>query len=132
MISSPTCTSTLRAGQSALLSNDQSTDKSCRYDDNDASKPSAGGASAAAAPAPVEPKTEGAGDSSMKQHEQDEEEEEEDDDDDVDFNLGGDAGSTSITHNMPKEEPQPEPAYEQPRSPGQYGSVHKASAKDEG
>ena len=26
--------------------------------------------------------------------------EEEDDDDDVDFNLGGDAGSTSITHNI--------------------------------
>lgn len=61
-----------------------------------------------------------------------EEEEEEDDDDDVDFNLGGDTGSTSMAHNMPmKEEPQ-EPAYEEPQSPGQYGSVHKASAKDEG
>lgn len=64
-----------------------------------------------------------------------EEEEEEDDDDDVDFNLGGDTGSTSMAHNMPKEEPPQElqePAYEEPRSPGQYGSVHKASAKDEG
>lgn len=54
---------------------------------------------------------------------QDAEDDGDDDDDDVDFNLGG--GSTSLGNTVAVKE-------EEAPTPPQYGTVHKASAKDDG
>ncbi|KAH7326319.1 hypothetical protein B0I35DRAFT_405574 [Stachybotrys elegans] len=98
------------------------------YEDNDASKPGSGPAQAAPQPPPAikpdpEPQApqsyaaplDSGGDSAMK-HEPDD-----DDDDDVDFNLGG--GSGHMTQSALKDES---------HSPPPYGTVHKASAKEDG
>ena len=101
------------------------------YDDNDASKGAAPAPAAANAPAPVSeakpdtvdtsgPNNDGAV-GSVEPMNQDQEEDD-DDDDDVDFNLGG--GSTSLGNTVaPREEA---------ATPPPYGTVHKASAKEDG
>jgi hypothetical protein len=105
------------------------------YEDNDAPKPAPAQAAPAPAPVPeskapesheVAPSVaapEAAGDDQMEQ-------EYEDDDDDVDFNLGG---PTTTTHNQTQNQTQNQvaPYEEAPQTPP-YGTVHKASAKDDG
>ncbi|POR38414.1 Uncharacterized protein TPAR_01386 [Tolypocladium paradoxum] len=99
------------------------------YDDNDASKTGPGPQAAApaveapkvendsAAPAAHEP-AQPADDEHMQQ-----DADEDDDDDEVDFNLGGGGSSTAI--------PPPVQHDDAPSTPP-YGTVHKASAKDDG
>ena len=106
------------------------TDAIRSYDDNDASKTGPGPQTAApvveapkaenesaafAAHEPIQP----AGDEHMQQDADDDD----DDEDDVDFNLGGGGSSTAI----------PPPAqHDDVPSPPPYGTVHKASAKEDG
>lgn len=100
------------------------------YDDNDAPKPAAAPV-APPVPAlepskPEEPSSasrvaERAQDDEAMQQD-DAEEEEDDDDDEVDFNLGGrDSGATA-----------PAVSHETEASTPPFGTVHKASAKDDG
>jgi RNA-binding protein Musashi len=105
------------------------TNASLSYEDNnDASKSGPGPAQAAPQPPPAakpdpEPQVPqlhaaplDSGVDSMMKHEDDD-----DDDDDVDFNLGG--GSGHMTQSGPADES---------HSPPPYGTVHKASAKEDG
>ncbi|KAF4982624.1 hypothetical protein FZEAL_1790 [Fusarium zealandicum] len=103
------------------------------YDDNDASK-IAPPPVAAAPPVPdVQPPNLSSNDQNgMFQHHQDvggdehmTQDQDEDDDDDVDFNLGG-GGSGGGGHTGQVA------AYDDAPSPPPYGTVHKASAKEDG
>ncbi|KAF4121048.1 RNA-binding protein Musashi [Geosmithia morbida] len=107
------------------------------YDDNDASKgpapaPAPATAPPAPAPAPVqETRTE---DAAGHDHAHDagaaedmnQDQDDDDDDDDVDFNLGGGNAHTGPSAAVAQEQ------HVQAPTPPQYGSVHKASAKDDG
>ncbi|KAL6866028.1 hypothetical protein ACO1O0_002128 [Amphichorda felina] len=101
------------------------------YDDNDASKGAAPAPPPATAPAPVNepqpdagnqggPAHDGGADGAEIMHQ--DQEEYDDDDDDVDFNLGG--GSTSLGNTVAPREEAP--------TPPPYGTIHKASAKEDG
>ncbi|KAF5651515.1 heterogeneous nuclear ribonucleoprotein HRP1 [Fusarium sp. NRRL 52700] len=105
------------------------------YDDNDAAKPASAPA-AAAPPAPeVQPPTnlhnnDNDDHNGMQQHEEtggDEHmtQDPDDDDDDVDFNLGGGGGYSGSGHTG-----QADMHDDAPTPP--YGTVHKASAKEDG
>lgn len=112
------------------------------YDDNDASKTGPGPQQAAPAPdagssAAKDESSNALNNNSVDQQmrqTQDEEEEEEDDDDDVDFNLGGGSsgavapsGAGDVSMNQASG-----PAHDDRSHTPPYGSVHRASAKDEG
>jgi RNA-binding protein Musashi len=99
------------------------------YEDNDASK-TGPGPQPPQAPAAVKPEADGSAiannDSEMQSIEQPQQYEmrdDDEDDDEVDFNLGGGSSAAAAQH--------PPPA-ETASSPPPFGTVHKASAKEDG
>ncbi|KAI9900195.1 hypothetical protein N3K66_004457 [Trichothecium roseum] len=108
------------------------------YDDNDASKGQAAPA-AAPAPQPVAPPSEpSAPESNMNDHHAGGDnqgvDEDDDDDDDVDFNLGGSSNMMQQQQPPPQQQQHQQQAFQQEdmgNSPPP-GTVHKASAKEDG
>jgi len=115
------------------------------YDDNDASKPApattTSGNVAESAPAAA---TQDNGAAGAEDANNDQEEDDDDDDDDVDFNLGGPstgmnsntAAAETVSHSMPETRDShdvygAQDGGQSVQTPT-FGSVHKASAKDDG
>ncbi|KAK3187022.1 hypothetical protein K4F52_004188 [Lecanicillium sp. MT-2017a] len=82
----------------------------------------------AAAPAAAAPTAQANETSQTEQPQVEDDMDEDDDDDEVDFNLGG--GTSSAANTAVKEEP--EQKQEEEYEPSSMGTVHKASAKDDG
>ncbi|QPG98093.1 hypothetical protein C2857_007247 [Epichloe festucae Fl1] len=99
------------------------------YDDNDASRaPQAPSAAPAVDPPKnedqtmISPSNEHAQQDQKMHHGEGDEDDDDDDDDDVDFNLGGRDNSNALAAHL----------HDVDASTPPYGTVHKASAKDDG